>query len=601
MAVWLLVSAALFGAPENIVYFDLGRCVAELPDDTVLRYDVVKFVSALQGVVNRDKPRLLIRFLDGQSPGGPINLDDYWLEKYQARPEVYRAGEAPGDPPVQREHELDRLFESFPEALTGVVVWDPAVLATSNVAATICGVEGWLPVRAESALYDRVVAFGPKLPVRLSLVGKFDGSESGSAKCDAYLWAKREYLDTGRCHPTLMAYYIDAYTQQPDKPGFHYHDLHNATLTNQDYYIAQRAFIFDLGVWPDESPVDDPEQPPGTDRKTLYALLASQHKQNEGKGFTTVGGFVPWNLKYTNHGPAGSKHKPVPTEWEYAAILSAHNAIMDADALGLSCLTNASFYRHLPRVPMKQNPRPAPRPLEKKTYVLIYMGDYDAAAWLSRAIPQFWDDPVRGELPIAWAFNPNLYDRAPYAFQYAYGTKSENDWFIAGDSGAGYLNPNLLIGDRLGSGLPEALDLWVEHNQRYFSLLDYDITGFVINGFHGDMPRRIQEAYAVFSPRGVGMQLGYEAPLVRGTPFLRHVSDIYPAGDFSKTAAQMAHFAKGDFPRFLIYRWILQSPSTMKAVRDRLNREYPEHAWEFCDPYTFFDLYKRSLEGETAR
>ncbi len=591
MTAILILSAALFAPPSEIVYFDMQQCLAELPDDSVLRYDALKLVASLQGRVNREEPRLVIRFLSGPGPEGAISIDDYWLAQMQK-----------GwlkDVPVRRMASLDDLLTHFAADLRGVVVWDPEVVATANVAATVCGVEGWLPVRADSDLYARMVDGGPHVPVELSLVGKFDGARSGSAKCDAYLWAKDEYLDKGRCNPELMAYYIDAYSQQPDKPGFHYHDLHNATLANHDYYIANRAFFFDLGPWADEVPVDDPGQPLGTDHDTLVALLRSQYGQNEGKAFTTVGGFVPWSLKYTTHGPAGGTHEPVPTEWEYAAILSAHNAIMDADALGLSCMTNASAYMHYPmKRRYEQNPRPEPQPLENKTYVLVYMGDYDSAAWLSTHIPSVWDDPVRGEFPIAWAFNPNLAARAPYVFDHIYATKSDNDWFIAGDSGAGYLNPNLLTGDRLGSGLPDALDLWVKHNRAWYQRFDYSITGFVINGFHGDMPLRVQEAYAKFSPDGVGMQLGFEKPLVDGTPFVRHVSDIYPKRDnLAVTAAEMARFAKPEKPQFLIYRMILQRPETLKGVYDQLRQDFPGENWEVCDPYTFFDLYKRSLQN----
>jgi len=585
----LLLLCAGVCAPAPIVDFDMEQCLAELPDDSVLRYDTLKLVASLQGVVNRDEPRLLIRFLRGAGTDGDISIDGYWLHFMQR--DWLKNIE------IERMHTLDGLLARFSESIEGVVIWDPNVLATGNVAATICGVEGWLPIRADSTLYAQVVDGGPQFPVKLSLVGKFGGSRSGSAKCDAYLWAKDTYLDADKCNPELMAYFIDAYTQEPGKPGFHYHDLHNATLANHDYYIANRAFFFDLGPWGDETPVDDPGQPLGTDRDTLCALLRSQYEQNGGEAFTTVGGFVPWNLKYTSHGPAGGKHEPVPSEWEYAAILSAHNAIMDADALGLSCMTNASAYMHYPlKRHYKQNPRPEPAPLEDKTYVLVYMGDYDSAAWLSRNIPSVWDDPVRGEIPIAWAFNPNLAARAPYVFDYIYKTKTPNDWFIAGDSGAGYLNPNLLVGDRLGSGLPDALDLWVTHNRAWYERFDYSITGFVINGFHGDMPLRVQEAYAEFSPDGVGMQLGFAEPLVDGTPFLRHVSDIYPKRDnLAVTAAEMARFAKPEKPQFLIYRMILQRPGALKAVYDRLEQDFPEQNWEFCDPYTFFDLYERSL------
>lgn len=575
---------------QPLVYFDLKSCLEAMPEDTVFRYDAVKLAASLQGVVNRAAPRLAIRFLDEQGAQGPINVDDYYLELFQK-----------GwlkDTEIVREKDLAALLRRFPEAMAGAVLWDQEVPATANVAATVCGVEGWMPVRAGGAFAAWLAAEGLMPPVKRDLTGKFTGAESGSAKCDAYLWAKREYLDAGKCHPALMANYIDAYTQAPGQPGFTYTDLHNATLANHDFYIAHRAFFFDLGVWEDEAPVDDPGQPLGTDKKTLIALLKSQFERNGGKTFTSVGGFTPWNLKYTNHGAAGGKHEPVPTEWEYAAILSAHNALMDADALGLACLTNASAWRHHPlEAAYRQNPRPAKRSLEDKTYILVYMGDYDAAAWLSRTLPRLWDDPARGRIPIAWAFNPNLAERVPYVFDHIYRTKSENDWFIGGDSGAGYVNPNLLTGDRLGSGMPDALELWVAHNQNWYARFDYTITGFVINGFHGDMPLRLQEAYTKFSPDGVGMQLGFEEKLVNGTPFLRHSSDIYPDGrDLGKAANEMARFARKRKPQFIIFRWILQSPTTLESVARIMGETHPEHNFEFCDPYTFFDLYRQSLK-----
>lgn len=489
-------------------------------------------------------------------------------------------------------------MELFTGDIAGYVLWDPAVPATANVASTICGVDSLLPVRAGSPLISYLNDLGIEIQVKQDLTGMFDGKETGSAKCDAYLWAKRQYLDTGKCNPELMAFYIDAYTQRPEQPGYHYSDLPNSTLANHDYYIARKAFFFDLLVWPDETPVDDPGQPLGADRRTLVSLLEAQYKNNHGKTFTSIGGFVSWDLKYTNYGRAGGKHEPVPTEWEYVAVFSAYNAILDADALGLICLPNASAFSHFQlKQEYKQHPRPETPQLENKTYVLIYMGDYDSAAWLSRTVPRAWDDPARGQIPIAWAFNPNLSDRIPLVFDYLYATATPNDWFIAGDSGAGYLNPNLLVSNRLGSGLPEALDLWVEHNFHYYRKFDYSITGFVINGFHGDMPLRIQEAYGRFSPDGVGMQLGFERPLVGETPFIRHTSDIYPkAGELDRAADEMAGFSRADKPQFLVFRWILQTPDTMRQVMESLRERHESHQWEFCDPYTFFSLYRTCLK-----
>ncbi|HOQ89773.1 MAG TPA: GxGYxYP family putative glycoside hydrolase, partial [Candidatus Hydrogenedentes bacterium] len=591
-AVAVLLTDAAAATPESpstaggqLVRFDLRRCLDELPADDVLRYDAMYLVSALQGLVNWDAPRLFTRYL--------YDVDDFWFD--YAR-EVWLTSSQ-----VEEMHSLPDLLRRFSPYVQGLVLWDPNVPATSNLAATICGVEGWLPARAGSPLFSLESLQGLWPDVKVDLRGKFTGAVTGSAKCDAYVWARDHYLSAGKCHPSLMAYMVDAFTQRPGEPGVRYPSLDNSTLANRDYYIAEKAFFMDLNVWPDETPVDDPGQRPGLDREILCSILKAQYERNEGKCFTTVGGFIPWDQKYTNHGledrskhepvpglykqlgisgegRAFGNHDPVPTEWEYAAILSAHNAVMDADALGLVYMGNASAWRHFPlRERYEQNPPPPLPDLEQKTYVLIYMGDYDSAAWLQRHVPAFFRDPARGRVPIGWAFNPNLADRAPIVFDYVYRHKSALDWFIAGDSGAGYLNPNLLVGDRLGSGLPDALDLWVAHNTRYYQRFGYTITGFVINGFHGKMPLRIQEAYSRFSPDGVGMQLGFDQPLVNGTPFLRHTRDIYPQAERPEAAAdEMRQFLKGEKLRFVIYRWILQSPTMLETVSRLCRERHPE-------------------------
>lgn len=39
-----------------------------------------------------------------------------------------------------------------------------------------------------------------------------------------------------------------------------------AKTTNHDFFIGNKAFFFDLSIWDDETPNDDPHQPLGTDR-----------------------------------------------------------------------------------------------------------------------------------------------------------------------------------------------------------------------------------------------------------------------------------------------------------------------------------------------
>jgi len=265
-------------------------------------WDTTHVVAALQGIVNRYEPRLYIRAITPP--------DDYWWNKLR-QPNGWLCNAN-----VVEIDSLDKLIEQFRDEFEGIVLYDTKVAATSNIASTIAGVENLLPVRyapTNGSLYEQFVAKG-KLPIVKRLVSDdknslFTGEITGSPKCDAYLWAKEQYLDTGLCNPSKLAYYIDSYWLKNPFPS----SVQNHTMTNHDYFISHRAFFFDLGPWDDEAPVDDLDQPLGTDNQTLQAILRSAYEQNKGK-MIHVGGFVPWAFKYTHHGSAGGKHDPVPGE-----------------------------------------------------------------------------------------------------------------------------------------------------------------------------------------------------------------------------------------------------------------------------------------------
>ena len=171
---------------------------------------------------------------------------------------------------------------------------------------------------------------------------------------------------------------------------------------------------------------------------------------------------------------------------------------MEADAIGSGSIANASFCTHYPlkaRYP-QPNPKPSRADWQKagyltaagkvapKLYVGYYVGDYDSPSWLYKAVAAFFSDPQRGRVPLGWAFDPNLADRAPQALAYAYRHATTNDFFIAGDSGAGYLNPTRPDGTARLQAAP-ALKVWTEHCARYFKQWDMTITGFVLDGSAG--------------------------------------------------------------------------------------------------------------------
>lgn len=565
-------------------------------------WDTAHLVASVQGIVNRDGPRLFVRFMP--------HPDDFWWDHLRSEGEWLAGRE------VKRLDAWQDVLRAFEDRIRGVVVYDERVWATSNLASTIAGVEDRLCLRYDSAdgsVYQRVMGFGLPFTKNVKRLLNEDGSpmftgageipgtgiaSTGSAKCDAYLWAKHHYLDAGRCSAEFMAYYIDAYwLTRPTESS-----LANATLTNHDFFIANRAFFFDLGMWEEESPVDDPGQKPGTDVRTIEALLRSMYDQAGGR-IVHIGGFVPWVWKYTDHGNAGGRHGGVDSEWKYAQIISAYNGIMDADALGISGMANASFYQHHPlKARYPQNERPTAASLEArglilddgsvagKAYICFYMGDYDAAAWLNYHVPLWWQDPAHGDTVCTWAFNPNLDRRAPHAMHFARTRQSPNDWFMFGDSGAGYLNPGMLAAPRAISGLPDGFEAWVAHNMPYAERYDLSITGFIIDGHSPGMGERGMAAYMRFSPDGiVGQKIPAQGVFEGVMPFVRMRLDLH--GNPPDAGRRLADLARLNLPKFLFVRTILKSPSWHSETMAAARAANPN--LEVVDPYTFFLLVKQ--------
>ncbi len=581
----------------------ISALLADFPDSR-RQYDAFRFLASLQGVLNRESPTLFFNW--------DRETDDFWF---------HWLTEEKGWPgrEIRRLHTLRELLDAFAPFIRekGLTAWDTRVPATANVAATICGAEDILPLRRdpeEGSLF-RLLTGEYAVPVRVDLCGLFTGEgtipgtgrpSTGSAKCDAYLWAMEHYLD--KTSLDYMGYALDGATWGADPLRPEYPDMSNASVPNQDYLVARRAFVFDLGVWEDEAPCDDPGQPLGTDRRTLQELLQRQYDRGGGR-MVQVMGFIPWMLKYTDYG-GKSRHGAVDAEWKLVEILTAYNCLLDADAPGMCGLANASLYRLYPLKEAYRNNRPASIPPfdPAKRYLCFYIGDYDAAAWTARYVPHLFKDPVRGKIPMAWGFNPNLSDRIPMAFDYLYENAGDLDFFISGDSGAGYVNPSLLLAEnRRYSRNPDGLETWEAWNRPYFRRFDLSITGFLLNGAN-PIPDRVFEAYARISPDGAmtGNTIESGRPrLFGGMPAVVNSQDVAcldgrQGSDASfeervKTAADiiLAHLRATDGQVFM-FRTVLCSPTFLQAVMQAVCAQEPAAC--FTDPYTFY-----AMAAESAR
>lgn len=604
ITLFLAVITAEAKHQEPIVYIDMRYTLrADYRDSVAVVgvWDDLHTISALQGIVNRDKPRLYIEYIETNGR----SIDAYWWNRYRSEGEWLYGRD------TLRLQSVEEAVRYFQPLLKGVVAYDSNVASTSNVASSVAGVENLLPLRWDASpqsLYQRLISGKDAIEVQLWLVntdgsslftgkGKIPGTDrisSGSQKCDPYLWLLERYMKTGRMDGRFAGYYQDQlWRKKPLAAPTNHH-----TLTNHDFFISRKGFFFDLSPWPDEA-TDEADQPTGTDYRTLSEMLKQAHTLRHGASPCYIGGFPEWAYKYTKRN--GGKHTDVDTEWQFAELISRYMAFKDADAIGYGALANASFWQHFPLKKRYPQPWTSKKKLKQahylnndatvdttRNYVIIYVGDYDASSWVSQRTPDLWDNPHRGELPMMWCISPVLAERVPHVLHNFRVSASPNDYFAAADNGAGYLMPGVAEKE----GAPEDIDTWRRHCKKYYRKWGLSVTGFIIDGNGPAMGKKSLDAYRDFSRNGIVPQKCNLIDNYRGMPVLR--SDYDLVSNNPKEAAQVLvermHLRKDI--HFHWFRTILKSPEWYVSMIEEAKRLDP--TIQLVDMPTFFELMKNS-------
>lgn len=588
---------------NTLYYFDLLSYMQEMRD-TEAQYDIANLICTLQGLVNRDAQRLFVRFTARNSFSA--DTDSYWLNYLTAE------GQFLADKTVVTVKSPMTLLEIFKDYYAGFAAWDRTVPATVNAVATACGVENLLPVRystVANSLYSYIStadAFVGK-EIKVNLGGKFTGEgkiyeteldSTGSRKNDVYLWAKAKYLDAGLVNSHMMAYHVDAYAS--DTVFASYGDLQNMFLSNRDYYIANKCFFFDLSPMY-EIPDDDPDQADldltetggiTIDQTTFDAIMIAQSTLAENKDATKpidVGGFTPWHLKYTRYtNPSASGE--VDCEWETVYRFSIYNAYINADAYGYTAMANASIYMGYPmqetytQTASKEIKGTLPTSSEQgANYIMFFMGDFDSSAWLNTAMISMWNDSKRGSIPLCWTFALDLHKRAGHVVDMMYATATENDYFVAGDNGAGYLNPEAYA-TAASQDVYGDLDSWANYNKTLFERFDIDYQGFLVT--RKSASEDIIKCYSKFCD-GLASNWSYTGAAQEGITVVQS-RDYTSVGDLVKAFTPKK---VGDSSTFMQIRFILRSPTELYSVWEQLSSErYAEYNFKLVDPYTFYGL-----------
>ncbi|MBR3844320.1 MAG: hypothetical protein IKM39_02305 [Clostridia bacterium] len=591
------------GLTPNTIYKMNTSAISNTAKD-MMPHDAARLISSLQGLINRDvkKNRIALVIVD--------KYTDTWLSYIQENDPLLE-----GMDNTVNISSVERFMSIFKNQLIdcGMVLWDPDAPSTANVAQTICGLDGYLPIKylsGENTLYQQLVDLG--VEVKLSLVNKFTGRgiipgtailATGSIKCDPYLWALEKY--SSRCSANYLVYTPDG-ASSTEGNKIYEQDVHSKSLDynhsyGYDYAIYRKAFCFDLVPVETEAPCDDPSQILGTDLATLKEILLNRYYRAKGS-FGEVIGFPPWPLKYTSHN-GWNKIEATALEGSFTTLISQYNCYMDADG----SITNCSLYTQFTLEDSYEsiaNSKPVTEKFDPNTmYLYMYTGDYDSAAWALEHLYNSYNDNARGSIPITWSINPSISDRIPMLFDYLYKNQTDMDYFSASDSGIGYIRPQGLFQTESDRTLPDGDKEFIKISKEWFKRFDMDSVGFII----GKLSDNVCRTYNQFAPIGSNTNdVSWTPTVYVTTPYARIKNGI---GDPAKDDATMQTATSGmyDFAQGMRdynvagFRTIKFSASDLKRTQEAFvtyaAEKDPDTTYKFVDYKTYFAMLRESGSG----
>ncbi|GCF10631.1 GxGYxYP domain-containing protein [Dictyobacter arantiisoli] len=325
--------------------------------------DIDLLFSTLEGVVNRSQPRIYL--VENQPREGATT----WLQTL-AVPATFHTD--PWD-----------IVSKYTHEVRGMIVYDPRVADSINVATTLAGLEGGVVAspRLIQRLKDQY-----HLPLLNDLRGKFANNLAANIWQIHNLWPRT----THRLLIGLSPMSLDNRASEGYGPSGYL----------RDYAVANRALVCWL-----------PIMQPAT------ALLFRQLLASVRPGTPYLGWF--------------------DSESRGVRMASAYGVYTLAADFFSNMTVFSGVRTALPGVQTLSAPA-----LKKKIYVTITVSEGDNLQYDQHAMRVLWNSPGRGSVPLNWTVSPLLADVAPAILSYYEQTATRNDLLISGPSGAGYYYPS---------------------------------------------------------------------------------------------------------------------------------------------------------------
>jgi hypothetical protein len=427
---------------------------------------------------------------------------------------------------TQARHVLDELLNVYRSSVKGLIVYDPDMLDSVNIATTLAGIRDAVVVSPRQAQQLQP----HKLPVLADLrIYRWKN------RLQAYRWATRNLLR--ETSPALIA------GMRPTIPG-----------SLRSYLVANRVFVYWLNP---RFALPDPANGWTTERCLMKHILRS---------------FVP-----------GTPHLGWFIDEAHGVSLASRAAlpVLPSDYFyNMEVWASGFMGEGRPGSPHPGSPS---ADFDPKIYVSFTMSDGDNLQFSQHRMYHLWQDPARGTVPLAWTISPALPEAAPALADYYMRTATPRDELIAGPSGAGYVLPSLWPDKQLPAYLHLTGTLMQRMRLTTVEVLDRPSTIAAIGMASVSISRQSwQAAYAkTLAPFGLRGILSGDARkqsdwnIIEGVPIIQNLgltSSIQMALDLIKRNTP-AQITRPHYLSLYMLAWNT-TPSDVKTIARSLDSRY---------------------------
>ena len=368
-------------------------------------------LSCLQGLVNRQQPQIYLAY---------DHFDEQWLDWLRER----------GDVKEVRWVGPKELYEKFLSMVKKLVVVDPDLPGTVNVATMLAAVEGWLPVK------PRRCPELERVGVAMDLRGRW------KKNIDAYRW-----------------FYATYGTRMSRRACANYDPCQ---FELRDYLVEFKIPL----VW-----ISHPD-----DVKRSPAASPAEEAQFARDVFLRLPANIPC-LGWWDHGLGeenGCEENGPYSGMDLASQCGKFQicTAFDGYARGVGNLsvhsgTSATFHQ-------KAAPAP-PALLADKVYYAYIRTDGDGTNFWRQVYRDLWDQSDHGKVPMGWQVGPTASELIPDILDYFYKHASSSDVFANALTGLGYIREACYLENLPKSQQDAAWNEYMDLSRRYFKRMDLSL------------------------------------------------------------------------------------------------------------------------------